>query len=127
MGKKEKPQYESMAFNFFEEGDDFKIVKSEEKAITAKTQINEDEEIKKSVKKKETKNKYMFPFGIFSEGKEIDVSNYGFVEQKEYTEDEICEIMLTHRHYEFSAEHKFFKYIKESNLVYYSGSDFKKG
>lgn len=114
--------------------------------------LGEDEESKKTEKKQEVKDKkkndknekiekkenplktipkkiqkFKYPFGIYTNGRTIDISNYGFEEGKEYTENEIAKIMLSHRHYEFSADNKHFKFIKEDNMVYYSGSDFKKG
>ena len=54
-------------------------------------------------KKASTEKTYKYPFGVYSEGRLIDISSYGFVDGQDYTEKEITDIMLQHRHYEFAG------------------------
>ena len=96
---------------------------SEEKQATPKK--------KKPAGKKETKKgvpagSYKYPFGIYSEGRMIDVSSYGFVDDQVYTEEEITNIMLQHRHYEFAGTMDY-SYIKEDNVLVVTGKQHRKG
>lgn len=40
------------------------------------------------MKKASTEKTYKYPFGVYSEGRLIDVSSYGFVDGQDYTEKE---------------------------------------
>lgn len=96
---------------------------SEEKQATPKK--------KKPAGKKETKKgipagSYKYPFGIYSEGRMIDVSSYGFVDGQVYTEAEITSIMLQHRHYEFAGTMEY-SFIKEDNVLVVTGKQHRKG
>ncbi len=82
---------------------------------------------KKTTKKKtDTAVKHKYPFGVYSEGRLIDVSSYGFVEDREYTEDEITKIMLQHRHYEFSGKMEY-NLIKDDNVLVANAAQHRKG
>lgn len=86
---------------------------------------------KKPVGKKETKKdvpagSYKYPFGIYSEGRMIDVSSYGFVDDQVYTEEEITSIMLQHRHYEFAGTMEY-SFIKDDNVLVVTGKQHRKG
>lgn len=83
---------------------------------------------KKSAKetKKKTEKTYKYPFGVYSEGRLIDVSSYGFVDGQEYTEDEITKIMLQHRHYEFSGKMEY-NLIKDDNVLVANAAQHRKG
>jgi len=82
---------------------------------------------KKATKKKtDTAVKHKYPFGVYSEGRLIDVSSYGFVDAQEYTEDEITKIMLQHRHYEFSGKMEY-SYIEDDNVLVVTGKQHRKG
>ena len=127
-------QTEELQLNLFgDETEDVVNVKKEEnksknpkKAETKKKNTTSTSSNTPKTGAKKEKQKFKYPFSIYSNGN-IDISNYGFENDKEYTEDEIAKIMLSHKHYEFSADKKYFKYIKEDNVVYFSGADFKKG
>ena len=82
---------------------------------------------KKATKKKtDTAVKHKYPFGVYSEGRLIDVSSYGFVDGQEYTEDEITKIMLQHRHYEFSGKMEY-NFIKDDNVLVANAAQHRKG
>ena len=79
---------------------------------------------KKSTKK--TEKTYKYPFGVYSEGRLIDVSSYGFVDGQDYTEKEITYIMLQHRHYEFAGTMEY-SYIEDDNVLVVTGKQHRKG
>ena len=79
---------------------------------------------KKSAKK--TEKTYKYPFGVYSEGRLIDVSSYGFVDGQDYTEKEITDIMLQHRHYEFAGTMEY-SYIEDDNVLVVTGKQHRKG
>lgn len=79
---------------------------------------------KKSTKK--TEKTYKYPFGVYSEGRLIDVSSYGFADGQEYTEKEITDIMLQHRHYEFAGTMEY-SYIEDDNVLVVTGKQHRKG
>ena len=82
---------------------------------------------KKTPKKKaSTEKTYKYPFGVYSEGRLIDVSSYGFVDGQEYTEKEITDIMLKHRHYEFAGTMEY-SYIEDDNVLVVTGKQHRKG
>ena len=82
---------------------------------------------KKTPKKKaSTEKTYKYPFGIYSEGRLIDVSSYGFVDGQDYTEKEITDIMLKHRHYEFSGKMEY-NFIKDDNVLVANAAQHRKG
>jgi hypothetical protein len=80
-------------------------------------------------KKKDTKPKevkYTYPFNFYTEGREIDITNYGFVDGQEYTANEITKTMLDHRHYEFAGDMTY-NMIKDDNMLVATAKQFKKG
>ena len=82
---------------------------------------------KKATKKKtDTAVKHKYPFGVYSEGRLIEGSSYGFVDGQEYTEDEITKIMLQHRHYEFAGTMEY-SYIEDDNVLVVTGKQHRKG
>lgn len=82
---------------------------------------------KKTPKKKASSEKtYKYPFGVYSEGRLIDVSSYGFADGQEYTEKEITDIMLQHRHYEFAGTMEY-SYIEDDNVLVVTGKQHRKG
>lgn len=82
---------------------------------------------KKTPKKKaSTEKTYKYPFGVYSEGRLIDVSSYGFVDGQDYTEKEITDIMLKHRHYEFAGTMEY-SYIEDDNVLVVTGKQHRKG
>ena len=82
---------------------------------------------KKTPKKKaSTEKTYKYPFGVYSEGRLIDVSSYGFVDGQDYTEKEITDIMLQHRHYEFAGTMEY-SYIEDDNVLVVTGKQHRKG
>ncbi|MED9808908.1 hypothetical protein [Faecalibacillus intestinalis] len=82
---------------------------------------------KKTPKKKaSTEKTYKYPFGVYSEGRLIDVSSYGFVDGQDYTEKEITDTMLKHRHYEFSGKMEY-NFIKDDNVLVANAAQHRKG
>lgn len=82
---------------------------------------------KKTPKKKSSSEKtYKYPFGVYSEGRLINVSSYGFADGQEYTEKEITDIMLQHRHYEFAGTMEY-SYIEDDNVLVVTGKQHRKG
>lgn len=88
------------------------------------TEVVEKPAGKKSTKK--TEKTYKYPFGVYSEGRLIDVSSYGFVDGQDYTEKEITDIMLQHRHYEFAGTMEY-SYIEDDNVLVVTGKQHRKG
>lgn len=77
-------------------------------------------------KKASTEKTYKHPFGVYSEGRLIDISSYGFVDGQDYTEKEITDIMLQHRHYEFAGTMEY-SYIEDDNVLVVTGKQHRKG
>lgn len=77
-------------------------------------------------KKASTEKTHKYPFGVYSEGRLIDVSSYGFVDGQDYTEKEITDIMLKHRHYEFAGTMEY-SYIEDDNVLVVTGKQHRKG
>ena len=92
---------------------------SEEKQATPKKK-------KPAGKKEAKKGEHLYPFSIYSEGRIIDISSYGFVPGKTYKEDEITKIMLQHQHYEFAGKMEY-SFIKEDNVLVVSIAQHRKG
>ena len=111
----------------------------EAEVVENKTAVNEPEkevkeEPKKAAKKtpkpkaktKSEKDGFLYPFSIYTEGRLIDIDNYGFEEGKTYKETEITKIMLAHKHYEFSGTMEY-SFIEDDNVVVVNGKQHKKG
>lgn len=96
-----------------------KEVKEEPKKAAKKTP-------KPKAKTKSEKDGFLYPFSIYTEGRLIDIDNYGFEEGKTYKETEITKIMLAHKHYEFSGTMEY-SFIEDDNVVVVNGKQHKKG
>lgn len=95
--------------------------------IAEKSKKEEKPAGKKVPKKKaSTEKTYKYPFGVYSEGRLIDISSYGFVDGQDYTEKEITDIMLQHRHYEFAGTMEY-SYIEDDNVLVVTGKQHRKG
>lgn len=82
---------------------------------------------KKADKKKETsKSGYTYPFGLYTEGRMVDISSYGFEDGQTYDDKEITKIMLNHRHYEFASDIEY-NFIKDDNVLVANLKQHKKG
>lgn len=82
---------------------------------------------KKADKKKETsKSGYTYPFGLYTEGRIVDISSYGFEDGQTYDDKEITKIMLNHRHYEFAGDIEY-NFIKDDNVLVANLKQHKKG
>lgn len=83
---------------------------------------------KKAAEKKEEKSKsgYTYPFGLYTEGRMVDISSYGFEDGKTYEDKEITKIMLSHRHYEFAGDIEY-NFIKDDNVLVANLKQHKKG
>lgn len=82
---------------------------------------------KKADKKKETsKSGYTYPFGLYTEGRMVDISSYGFEDGQTYDDKEITKIMLNHRHYEFAGDIEY-NFIKDDNVLVANLKQHKKG
>ncbi|MFQ9253415.1 MAG: hypothetical protein ACLR3W_03975 [Faecalibacillus intestinalis] len=102
-------------------------VEKVEEAPKEATEVAEKPAVKKSIKKKAPAEKtYKYPFGVYSEGRLIDISSYGFVDGQDYTEKEITDIMLKHRHYEFAGTMEY-SYIEDDNVLVVTGKQHRKG
>lgn len=105
------------------------VAKAEKQAteIAEKSKKEEKPAGKKVPKKKaSTEKTYKYPFGVYSEGRLIDISSYGFVDGQDYTEKEITDIMLQHRHYEFAGTMEY-SYIEDDNVLVVTGKQHRKG
>ena len=77
-------------------------------------------------KKASTEKTYKYPFGVYSEGRLIDISSYGFVDGQDYTEKEITDIMSKPSHYEFAGTMEY-SYIEDDNVLVVTGKQHRKG
>lgn len=105
------------------------VAKAEKQATEiAEESKKEEKPAGKKVPKKKasTEKTYKYPFGIYSEGRLIDISSYGFVDGQDYTEKEITDIMLQHRHYEFAGTMEY-SYIEDDNVLVVTGKQHRKG
>lgn len=71
-------------------------------------------------------NGYVYPFSLYTEGHIVDISSYGFEDGKTYTDKQISQIMLDHRHYEFAGEMTY-KMFEEDNTLVATAKQYKKG
>lgn len=104
-------------------------VESAEKQATEIAEESKKEEKQATPKKKKPagkKGEHLYPFSIYSEGRIIDISSYGFVPGKTYKEDEITKIMLQHQHYEFAGTMEY-SYIEDDNVLVVTGKQHRKG
>lgn len=105
------------------------VAKAEKQATEiAEESKKEEKPASKKVPKKKasTEKTYKYPFGVYSEGRLIDISSYGFVDGQDYTEKEITDIMLKHRHYEFAGTMEY-SYIEDDNVLVVTGKQHRKG
>ena len=107
------------------------VAKAEKQATEIAEESKKEEKPagKKTPKKKKPagkKGEHLYPFSIYSEGRLIDVSSYGFADGQEYTEKEITDIMLQHRHYEFAGAMEY-SYIEDDNVLVVTGKQHRKG
>lgn len=105
------------------------VAKAEKQATEiAEESKKEEKPAGKKVPKKKTSTEktYKYPFGVYSEGRLIDISSYGFVDGQDYTEKEITDIMLQHRHYEFAGTMEY-SYIEDDNVLVVTGKQHRKG
>lgn len=99
---------------------------SQEQAVEQATPKKKKPAGKKETKKGVSAGSYKYPFGVYSEGRLIDISSYGFVDGQDYTEKEITDIMLQHRHYEFAGTMEY-SYIEDDNVLVVTGKQHRKG
>lgn len=78
---------------------------------TAKKDVSQ-----KNVSTKSNEETFEYPFSLYTEGRTVDISNYGFEEGTKYTTKQITEIMLRHRHYEFAGEMTY-KMFEDDNML----------
>lgn len=105
------------------------VAKAEKQATEiAEESKKEEKPAGKKVPKKKasTEKTYKYPFGVYSEGRLIDISSYGFADGQDYTEKEITDIMLQHRHYEFAGTMEY-SYIEDDNVLVVTGKQHRKG
>ena len=105
------------------------VAKAEKQATEIAEESKKEEKPagKKLPKKKaSTEKTYKYPFGVYSEGRLIDISSYGFVDGQDYTEKEITDIMLKHRHYEFSGKMEY-NFTKDDNVLVANAAQHRKG
>lgn len=101
---------------------------AKEPEIVEKPKVTKKTTAKKTDKKKEEKSKsgYTYPFGLYTEGRMVDISSYGFEDGKTYEDKEITKIMLSHRHYEFAGDIEY-NFIKDDNVLVVNLKQHKKG
>lgn len=83
-------------------------------------------EAKNEKVEKKTVDSFEYPFSLYTEGKTVDISEYGFEDGKRYFGKDICDIMLKHRHYEFAGDMNF-QMFKDDNMLVATAKQYKKG
>ncbi len=91
--------------------------------ITKKTTSNKNKAQK--TKTNEDTQKYKYPFNLYTEGRVVE-TNHIFETGIEYTESEITERMLQHRHYEFAGEMSY-RMFEDDNTLVATARQHKKG
>lgn len=100
---------------------------AKEPEVAEKPKATKKTTAKKADKKKETsKSGYTYPFGLYTEGRMVDISSYGFEDGQTYDDKEITKIMLNHRHYEFAGDIEY-NFIKDDNVLVANLKQHKKG
>lgn len=100
---------------------------AKEPEMAEKPKADKKTTAKKTDKKKETsKSGYTYPFGLYTEGRIVDISSYGFEDGQTYDDKEITKIMLSHRHYEFAGDIEY-NFIKDDNVLVANLKQHKKG
>lgn len=100
---------------------------AKESEMVEKPKTTKKTTAKKTDKKKETsKSGYTYPFGLYTEGRMVDISSYGFEDGQTYDDKEITKIMLSHRHYEFAGDIEY-NFIKDDNVLVANLKQHKKG
>lgn len=100
---------------------------AKEPEMAEKPKADKKTTAKKTDKKKETsKSGYTYPFGLYTEGRIVDISSYGFEDGQTYEDKEITKIMLSHRHYEFAGDIEY-NFIKDDNVLVANLKQHKKG
>lgn len=84
-----------------------------EKKVKSESKPEETVEVKEN--KKENGTKYKFPFGMFFNHQEHDISHV-FRDGEEYSTTEISNEMLRHGFYDFSG-YASYDYIKDDNML----------
>lgn len=102
---------------------DQKEEKKEDKEAIEKI---EKEAAKESEMVEKSKSGYTYPFGLYTEGRMVDISSYGFEDGKTYEDKEITKIMLSHRHYEFAGDIEY-NFINDDNVLVANLKQHKKG
>ena len=113
-----------------EKKEDKEATEKVEKEVAKEPEVAEKPKTtaKKTAEKKEEKSKsgYTYPFGLYTEGRMVDISSYGFEDGKTYEDKEITKIMLSHRHYEFAGDIEY-NFIKDDNVLVANLKQHKKG
>lgn len=113
-----------------EKKEDKEATEKIEKEVAKEPEVAEKTKATKktTAKKKEeaSKNGYTYPFGLYTEGRMVDISEYGFKDGKTYEDKEITKIMLSHRHYEFAGDIEY-NFIKDDNVLVANLKQHKKG
>lgn len=124
---KEAPTKSEKEITENEVKEETKQAKADEKLKKTAKKTNKTTK-KKAAEKKEEKSKsgYTYPFGLYTEGRMVDISSYGFEDGKTYEDKEITKIMLNHRHYEFAGDIEY-NFIKDDNVLVANLKQHKKG
>lgn len=91
-----------------------------------KASVKDAKEAKAIDKPKKAIEEYEYPFSLYTEGHIVDISEYGFEDGKKYTQKQIDDIMLKHRHYEFAGEMTY-KMFEDDNMLVATAKQYKKG
>ncbi len=101
---------------------------SQSKDLTPKADESNKQQGKQSskAKKEDMTESYEYPFSLYTEGRVVDISEYSFEDGKKYTPEQINDIMLKHRHYEFAGE-MVYKMFEDDNTLVVTAKQYKKG
>lgn len=124
--KTEEPVKEEVKDAEVVEKQQVKEPEKEVKKVLKKEVKKEIKKTSKTVTSKDNKTCFLYPFSIYTEGRLIDIDNYGFEDGKTYKEAEITKIMLAHKHYEFSGTMEY-SYIEDDNVIVANAKQHKKG
>lgn len=109
-----------------EEADKASQKQKQSKGMIEPKKAEKPKKAKETPKKEAKEETYTYPFSLYTEGRTVDISDYGFEDNKAYTPKDICDILLKHRHYEFAGDMTF-KMFEDDNMLVATAKQYKKG
>ena len=104
------------------------VSKKEEKPkkTSTKKEAKKTTKVEKTGLKAIKKEKYLYPFQLYADGDYLNIDNYGFEDGKEYSPNEITEIMRSHKKWSFFGNVEY-NFMEKDNVLLANFTQHKKG